>query len=67
MFSSTSSLSVERRSVYYPNENIKSMDDFCKYASPEEKAHLMMIQAEYVKLCKSNIVNVSPTILAHLS
>lgn len=28
------------------------MDDFRKYASPEEKAHLVMIQAEYVRLCK---------------
>lgn len=57
MLSSTTSLSVERRSVYYPNKKIKSMDDFCKYASPEEKAHLVMIQAEYVKLCKNNVEN----------
>lgn len=56
-FSSSSRLSVERRGIYYPNEKIKSMDDFCKYASPEEKAHLVMIQAEYVKICKSNIAN----------
>ena len=48
-----------KRSFYYPTEQIKNLGDFRKFASPEEKQHLERITSEYYAICKRQPENVS--------
>ncbi|XP_061187569.1 tRNA methyltransferase 10 homolog C-like [Saccostrea echinata] len=49
MFSSPSQ-SVNGKPVFYPTDQIKNLEDFERFASPEEKEQLQKIQSEYQTL-----------------
>lgn len=52
-FSTNSFSPYRRREVYYPTDKIKTLEDFEKYASPEDKDHLDFIQSEFIEYCRN--------------
>ncbi|XP_062593347.1 tRNA methyltransferase 10 homolog B-like isoform X2 [Saccostrea cucullata] len=47
---SSPSLSVNGKTVFYPTDKIRNLEDFEKFASPEEKELLQKVQSEYQAL-----------------
>lgn len=62
-FSTNSFLLYHKRTDYYPTDQIKNLEDFEKYASPEEKDRLEFIRSEFIDYCRAGKFEVSGALI----